>query len=299
MKGKYPIPLYLNQKYVFDLLAMMEGGLSQIETVRSSTSHGEESGRDSGGELGVRNVFALLGVSLSGSSKRFQESGAAEEITRERVHTPNSLFSRVRERLWEEGHVTAVEALDALKPGAFVEFSATLTKNPLVDALESMQSLLRMASIFVEPGKGQGQERKGRDVHVARGANRAFLDQFELLLKQLQDKGGIDIIGRMLNPASARAILTLDPAFLSDPSLSDLLDGEYTVFGKVTKVLRADGDEGINLLRKTSLGKVQGPLLEQMKNALSGMDEAGLAVPELATEIRGPAIQVLPIAIFS
>jgi hypothetical protein len=32
-ENRYPLPLYLNQKYVFDVLSTMEGGFSQLETV--------------------------------------------------------------------------------------------------------------------------------------------------------------------------------------------------------------------------------------------------------------------------
>jgi len=96
-----------------------------------------------------------------------------------------------------------------------------------------------------------------------------------------------------------KVVLTLDRAFLSDPSLSDLMDGEYTVLGKVSKVIPSDTDDKINLLRKTSLGKLRGPVLEQMKAVFSGPGVEGFNIPEIVTEIEGPAIQVIPIAVFA
>lgn len=60
------IPIYLNQKIVFDLLAVQEDGFSQLTTLRTSTSDSETTKNGIGASIGVSNVFALLGVSFSG-----------------------------------------------------------------------------------------------------------------------------------------------------------------------------------------------------------------------------------------
>lgn len=68
--NKYPIPLYLNQKYVFDLLAMMEGGLSQQATVKTTESGYTEGSTRFSGDIGTKNVFAFLGFSVGGRAKQ-------------------------------------------------------------------------------------------------------------------------------------------------------------------------------------------------------------------------------------
>jgi len=304
--AKYPIPLYLNQKFVFDLLAMMEGGLSQIETVRSTASRDAQTEREVTGDVGIRNVFAFLGVSLSGGSAKSQRVGDTSEVLTERVHTPNSLFARLRDQLWEEGIVKRPKDLEAITSGTFAEFSVSLQKNPLIDALEGMRSFLETALIFsgeqVTSGsgsRGKGKRQGGGGAQNQNDPNAAILKQLTMLLSQLQGTGSVDIIGQFLEAPESRAVLTLDPAFLSDPSMSDLLDAEYTVFGKVTKVIKEGSPASLNLLRKTSLGKVQGQLLQKLKDSFSGMEAAGFAIPDLVTDVRGPAIQVLPVAIFS
>jgi hypothetical protein len=113
----FAVAVYLNQAVVFDLLAIMEDGMAQVSTIRTSES--KKAGTKAG--IGASNVFALLGVRLKGSL----ENADGREITQERVHTPLSLFAKVRTYLQkaklvhdltrEGGHITDVRA------GHFVE----------------------------------------------------------------------------------------------------------------------------------------------------------------------------------
>ena len=69
----YSLVVYLNQAVVFDLLAIMEDGMAQVSTIRTSES--KKAGTEAG--IGGSNVFALLGVRLKGGleSTEGQEAG--------------------------------------------------------------------------------------------------------------------------------------------------------------------------------------------------------------------------------
>jgi hypothetical protein len=58
------VPIYLNQKIVFDVLAMLEDGFSQLSTVTTSASESEATKSGYSGSVGASNVFAFLGISL-------------------------------------------------------------------------------------------------------------------------------------------------------------------------------------------------------------------------------------------
>jgi hypothetical protein len=126
--SRYPLPLYLNQKYVFDVLSMMERGFSQLETITSRRAGQVDAERDLSGEIGFGNVFGLLNVSLGGGRSRREHSEDAQEVSAERVHTPNSLFARMRERLFEENLVKTVLEDEELGPGGFIEAEMRLEK---------------------------------------------------------------------------------------------------------------------------------------------------------------------------
>lgn len=139
-----PIPIYLNQRIVFDLLATFEGGISQLTRVRVSSADSERETIDAKAGLGTGNPFAFLGVSF-GSSKK-TDSVYASEYAEERVHTPVSLFARLRERLSQSALIHDLQGVEAVVvAGDFVEFSATLRKNPMIDVLEGFLNIASFA----------------------------------------------------------------------------------------------------------------------------------------------------------
>lgn len=74
------------------------------------------------------------------------------------------------------------------------------------------------------------------------------------LVTQLNTGEVVDLLATPTGPWVPNVVLTLDMAYASDPSLSDLIDGEYRVLGKVTRFIPAGSNETLNLLRKTTLG---------------------------------------------
>jgi hypothetical protein len=293
MANKYPIPIYLNQKYVFDILAMIEEGFNQLETVKSREYVDESTSKRGSAEIGVSNVFAFLGVSLGGARETNKSDESEKEILKEKVHTPNSLFARMREALNEEKLIKNDDFLQC-KTGDFIELKITLRKNPIIDALEAFESLMGMALIFSNSNdtKNKGQARKEKETQ------KQLQKQFTLLLEQLKSEGSVDLIGENHNP-EFKVVLTIAREYLGDPSLSEIVDGEFSVLGKITKIIPTDSNETVNLLRKTSLSKLQDSLLSDMFSGFGDMSEHGLKDMNIQTEINGPVIQLIPIGIFS
>jgi len=63
------IPIYLNQRVVFDMLASIEDGFSQFSTISTSSEKSSLSSGEASAEIGTSNVFAFLGVKLRGALK--------------------------------------------------------------------------------------------------------------------------------------------------------------------------------------------------------------------------------------
>ncbi|MCZ7547041.1 MAG: hypothetical protein M5R40_27550 [Anaerolineae bacterium] len=69
------------------------------------------------------------------------------EISEERVFTPTSLFTRLRETLIQRKLLQILGAdykIDALRQESFVEFTAVLQKNPLVEVIEAIIKMLEL-----------------------------------------------------------------------------------------------------------------------------------------------------------
>lgn len=109
------------------MLASIEDGFSQLTTVQTSSEKNSLSGGETTAEIGSSNVFALLGVKLKGSLKGENSSKDNEISSQEKVHTPSSLFQKLREYLNEKefGNPKYHEcAVDTRKMGAVLNGDA-------------------------------------------------------------------------------------------------------------------------------------------------------------------------------
>lgn len=295
------VPIYLNQQVVFDLLAVLDDGFSRLSTIKTSGSETETNKYGMGASIGVSNVFALLGVSFSGERSKEKGSHDQTEISQEKVHTPTSLFAKLRLKLQELEllrNIDSDESLEKLASGEFVEFKALLRKNPLVETIESFKQLMEMAILFQSENvsaQKSGQP-KGKQ---PQNPNTAFMKQMDGMLAALNQSNSIELIGELLDAPKVKAVLTARPDFFSQGSTAEIIDGEFRILGKVTRVVPSNSDETINLLRKTTFGRFDRRLFDQLSQALVGMEAAGLRSAELITEIQGPAVLVIPIAIFT
>ena len=298
-----PITLYLNQRLTFDLLATLEGGFSSFATV-TTTSAGETTTEASGeAQLGFNNGFALLGVKLGGRGSRQAQQSQSESATEDIVHTPTSLFARLRKELHARELVRSISSsseLEAVSPSDFVEFEGTLRRSPIVELLLVYSELLPLVEL-ADAGtakKANRNPRKNRRAASSGGGQQrneqsSGQEQIEMLQSAVTAEGSHDLVAEV---GTMRVVLTAEEKYFLDKSMNDTVDGTFRVFGKVTRVIPS-GDEAIGLLRKTALGKFPS-IVEELGTAVAGVQTSGFSGP-VETEIEGPTLQVIPIAIFS
>jgi hypothetical protein len=293
-----PAALYLNQRIVFDTLASYEGGFPQLKEIQISS--GTTDSKEHGGEakLGTGNVFALLGISLGASGKKAKSETESQVVTEQRVHTPTSLFARLRQHLKANGILKEPnqdDGLAGIAPGDFVEMKLVLRRSPLVATLTGFSRLIPLMTVLendAQPSHVKG----GQGAKKASGAS-PVKKQIEALLEAVTSEGSEDLIGEGV--AGITVVLTAEQSYFVDPTLNDVIDGEFRVLGKVARVVSGSDDQAISLLRKTPLGIFGEQLVKQFSDGFQQLAQSGLSVPSLQTKIEGPAIQVIPIAIFA
>ncbi|MBF9140543.1 DUF6414 family protein [Hymenobacter properus] len=288
---KFPIPIYLNQKYVFDILAMLEDGFSHFQTLKTVSSTSIETALKSQGEVGLNNVFAFLGIKMSGEAGKNNKDGNEVASETKKIHTPNSLFGKLISLL-EEKNLCKKENILQSNTGDFILFKATLRKNPAIDALESHLALFKLIQEFQE-NNHSNKTNKSKEQSDSK-----LINQFEILVKQLKLEGSLDLVGDNKGKEEFKVVLTIDRDYLNDPSLSDIVDGDFYVLGKTIRVITS-ADEEINLLRKTSLGNFSPPMLEKFFSGFRNLAQHGLKDVEINTTIAGPVLQVIPISIYA
>jgi hypothetical protein len=108
----------------------------------------------------------------------------------------------------------------------------------------------------------------------------------------------IDIVSDEL-PCGHKAVITLDTEYLNDPTMADLVDGQFQVVGKVIRVIN-DSTESVSLLRKAAVGAMNEQVLEPIFQQFGLAVAAGnIDLPPIEWKIAGPVVQVIPIAIFA
>ena len=247
MTEKPIIPVYLNQRIVFDLLAMLEGGLCHVTRVVSAENKTGQNHRRYGAEFGLSKALeALLSINLTGERQITNGTNETRKTDEERIHTPASLFFRLRNRLKTGNLLKLLDKDRSPEVHDLVEFGASMLRNPLLQTMDSLVALMEMAVLFEDQGTGQKGQQKGHP----RQTNDRIIKQMKNFTEKLRGGDTVDMIAEKIL-GEQRAILTLETEYLNDPTMADLVDGKFTVVGKVIRSVPSG--EAISLIRKSAL----------------------------------------------
>lgn len=109
----------------------------------------------------------------------------------------------------------------------------------------------------------------------------------------------IDLISTIkTSHETIKAVLPVYIDFFFNRSMNEIIDGNYTVVGKVVKVV-LDQTDSINLFRNTGFKLFKQNALEEMFTSFNDQVDEQLELPEIITRINEPALLVIPIAIYS
>ena len=287
------VPVYINEKIVLDMLAIIEDGFSTVSQV-SYNEHKENSNvqkLESGVSTSANILSKLLKMDLKGEVSHSGNSGENTSVAKEKVHTNVSLLSRFRtflvnEKILKSGFDTA-----NIKIGDFIEVEGELQKNPLINYLDIFLDLFRMVDIFTEkPQLGSKTQTKAQ-----KQQENEIVTQIKSFADELKHSGTIDFI---LSDDVGTVVLSAQEQYLSNDNISEILGGHFKVLGKVIAICK-DETENVDLLRKTTLSIFP---IDQITEIFSGFQNSGIKqfnLPELKTQIPGPAVIVIPVAIYA
>lgn len=287
------IPVYINEKIVLDMLAIIEDGFSTVSQV-SYSDHKENSNAqkiEAGVSTSASILSKLLKIDLKGELSHSGNCGETENTTKEKVHTNVSLLSKFRAFLTDANILKSGFDISNMKIGDFIEVEGELQKNPLINCMDIFVDMLRMADIFAEKpqlnAKTQAKAQKQQQDET--------MKKIKSFASELKHSGTVDFI---LSDSAGTVVLSAQEQYLSNDNISEILGGHFKVLGKVIAIC-ADKTESIDLLRKTTLSILPHDLLADMFSCLQNEDMKQYNLPELKTEISGPAVIVIPVAIYA
>lgn len=287
------IPVYINEKIVLDMLAIIEDGFSTVSQV-SYSDHKENSNAqkiEAGVSTSASILSKLLKIDLKGELSHSGNCGETENTTKEKVHTNVSLLSKFRAFLTDANILKSGFDISNMKIGDFIEVEGELQKNPLINCMDIFVDVLRMADIFAE----KPQLNARTQAKAQKQQQDETMKKIKSFASELKHSGTVDFI---LSDSAGTVVLSAQEQYLSNDNISEILGGHFKVLGKVIAIC-ADKTESIDLLRKTTLSILPHDLLADMFSCLQNEDMKQYNLPELKTEISGPAVIVIPVAIYA
>lgn len=288
------IPVYLNQRIVFDMVAMLQNGMSTIAKVTEKTESKGADERNYGTAFGLSKALSgLFKIDIHGARNLAETHGTEVKRTEEKVHTPASLFQMLRVNLFDSKKIQEITSDISLEPGMMVEFSTMLSQNPVNHTLGTFIGLIDMICELSQQSNKKGHtSSQNQQLQNVR-------KQISSFLNTANSGETTDLVSAIHLPTKHKVVITPEKEFLNDPKMSDLVDGELKVVGKIIRVISNDSSS-LNLLRKETVGALNPEILDQFFSALSAAAEQGnITVPDITYEIKGPVIQVLPVAVFA
>jgi len=300
------LPIYLDQQTVFDMLAVLEGGLVNVSQVKNSIGRTDSEASSMTGSIRIR-LLELFNIGLNASQNIQGVDSSQEEILETRTHTPVSLFCKLRSGLIHQDLVTEITDVDQLKelsPGSFVEIKVRLQKSPIVEIFDRLVKIIEL--IYVSPDHQPIRTVTNRGKNGKKVSSSPVDSQEELISQQTQLKnfhdqltksGSTEVIGLSITPKNITAVVTLNrDSFVK--SESEFIGNVFTILGKVANVIPPGSDDKINLLARTALAGINTEFIYETFSRLNNAEEFNLVLPGVVTEIKGPAMQIIPIAVF-
>lgn len=281
-----PTPVYLDYQTVFDMLAVIEDGLSQFQEIKTvySDSRNEANVGSARADLQSKIPLGFLSMDGEGGFNRSKEKtqSNSKEVSSKKVHTSVSLFAKLRSMLMERNMVR--QTLDnTLQAGNFVEFKSRFQRIEVVKLVNTLVQAVNLGNKFSDDKDKTELTKEMSEVYK--------------LIKPIGDRFlSCDDIN------FARCLIELDEDIAKQFDAERLLYGEYNVFGKVIRV----EDNKFNIFESTALGLIKPDYLNDALSELfnsvvqKGSDVSKMFnVPDkIPIIIEGRVFIVKPIAIF-
>ena len=284
-----PLPVYLDYQTIFDILAILDDGLSQFQEVKTVYSDQSEKNNDVNVKGDAKGKIPLGFLSMGGEvgyqHGSTKQSANSHEVSQQKIHTSVSLFAKTRKKLEDAKLIKTIDDSSALNPGDFVEFQAKFEKFELVQVLDLLAKSVEVGNKFTD-AKGKAKTKLPNEMIAMRDTIASFADSS--LVYRVDD--------------DSRYVVELNHDLLPDSGIDGLLRGEYRILGKVVRVER----NGYNIFESTDLAVFKPTALKEMLDdafqqiVVKGGDvEKMFDVPEkVPMSFGGLVVIVKPMAVF-
>lgn len=225
------------------------------------------------------------------------QSSNTRELSITKLYTTFYLFCNLRNMMMGKNMIKVINNEDIennnVRYGEYVQFTANINNSSLPSQINTLINTIECYDI-----EKLNSLIEKKDISKDSSFNNygTMIQQLKNLEKCLDTNNTIDMI---VNFKKCSGVLCVNKNNFLENNINmyDISDCNCTVLGKVIKVI--DKEDRIDLLRKTCLTEYYNKFLKSIKPYLNILYESNIILLEdIITEISGPSIQVIPIAIY-
>ena len=283
------LPLYLNQRFVYDILAIKNDGFTEFFEIKDKIGNSNEQDANIKATLGTNNDFALIQANLDGEINTKTSNDNNNEKSYKKTHTPTSLFMQVYQYLNENIKITKLENLsdlDTVDSGDFVEIKSNIELNTIVEFFETLDKVIDITEAFSSFSSIDSKKT------IKRSPLSNMKKPIENTLKALVNENNNVKYG-ICKLEEKELVVKLNKDYFINSDYSEIKNGKFKIIGKVLEII-PEG-ESILLNRENAVGLYDPNTFKEVKESLNSIPNINFQ--EFKDTVQGKTIVIMPIAI--
>ena len=283
------LPLYLNQRFVYDILAIKNDGFTEFFEIKDKIGNSNEQDANIKATLGTNNDFALIQANLDGEINTKTSNDNNNEKSYKKTHTPTSLFMQVYQYLNENKKFTKLENLSdivTVDSGDFVEIKSNIELNTIVEFFETLDKVIDITEAFSSFSSIDSKKT------IKRSPLSNMKKPIENTLKALVNENNNVKYG-ICKLEEKELVVKLNKDYFINSDYSEIKNGKFKIIGKVLEII-PEG-ESILLNRENAVGLYNPNTFKEVKESLNSIPNINFQ--EFKDTVQGKTIVIMPIAI--
>lgn len=283
------LPLYLNQRFVYDILAITNGGFTEFFEVKDKKENSDIVKTSVNANFGNNNDFSLIRANLNTGAEASISNDVNNEKSYKKTHTPTSLFMQVYNYLKLNNKIKNLknfEDIDNVTSGDFVELKSNVEFNTIVDFFETLEKVIDISEAFSSFATIDTKQKNvtnpfskmKRPVENTISVLRNSSSKIKYGICKLDDK---DIV------------VKLNTDYFINSDFTEIKNGSFKIIGKVLEIV--DEDKEVLLNRENAVGLYDPAIFAEVKEAFNAIPK--IKAQEMIDTVKGKTIVIMPIAI--
>ena len=288
--------VYQNEPFIDGLYQATYEGMTEEATSEQSDKKAESANAKVG--IGTKSILPIK-ASAEAGGKTSNDSG--QVFTQKMTYSNAYRLHKVRQELYLQNsikHLKSKSDADSVVYGDFIEFNASFENNEFSQLLDLVTP--ELGGIFgymYYMSELEKDQNATFQEHVSNGRAALGRSIVEALHKEFRNETSAEFYGKIEN-VDASAVVICDKQFFTNGDSDRLLDGTFTVFGKVVAINKT-GNGFSKFERNKILKRIKPAGLKWVQNKVKEMGSVeDYLDTNLELTIDGLAFKVIPVAIY-